>query len=354
MIKNYTFETLPKTELSGPSAWYGNDIVHNKDWIHNFTNNEIDELLNALNVTQKLEIKSINNKNFELPTLRKKFDKFNKELEEGRGFILLRGLPVSNLKIKEIARIYWGVGSYFGAPRSQNANGDLLGHVIDLSRSMKDPNTRLYQTSDRQNYHCDSTDIVGLLCLQKAMEGGESSLVSSITLFNEILRQKPDLLAELSFPFFIDRRGEIPIGKKPWYRLPVFTWYKKLLTTHYSRPYINSAQRFSKVPNLTNKQLEALDFFQSQCERTDIQLNMDFQPGDIQFLNNYKILHDRKAFKDWPNGKDKRHLLRLWLCNTKSRELHPIYLDRQESIDIGNRGGIVVSGSKQNVNFELN
>ena len=104
---------------------------------------------------------------------------------------------------------------------------------------------------------------------------------------------------------------------------------------------------------LSKIQIEALNLFQKLCEDEFIHLKMDFEQGDMQFLNNYQVLHDRTEFQDWPDGKKKRHLLRLWLCPPIGRELHPIYLDRQESITIGNRGGIIVPGAKLNVNIDV-
>ena len=225
MEKEYKLNKIPEKEILGPSAWYGNTLKEQKNWILQLSKVEIEEITNAILATKSLKIKEINKSNFPLPLLSLKLSNIFNELLNGRGFVLLRGLPINDLSIEEIARAYWGIGKYIGSPRSQNANGDLLGHVIDLSRSADDPNARIYQTSARQNYHCDSTDIVGLLCLQKAMSGGASSIVSSVTIFNEILKNAPEHIKELSSVFYIDRRGEVPKGKKPWYKLPVFCWY---------------------------------------------------------------------------------------------------------------------------------
>lgn len=343
---------IPRGRIEGPSAWYGRDHKKSDRWIFKLSAADIAEIDAAVDASASLEIKDISQETFPLPTLAPKFADLLDELLEGRGFFLLRGLPRERYDIDRAARAYWGIGSYFGTARSQNARGDLLGHVIDLSRSVDDPTARIYQTSARQNYHADSTDIVSLLCLQKAKEGGASSILSSVTVYNEMLKRRPDLFGELFFPFFIDRRGEVPDGKPPWYRMPVFTWHRGLLTTHFTRPYLDSAQRFEDVPRLTEKQIEALDLFQELCEDPDIHLNMDFEPGDMQFIQNYQVLHDRTAFTDWPDEPArKRHLLRLWLCAPRGRELHPVYLDRQESIAVGDRGGVVVPGTRLNVNL---
>ena len=345
--------SLPPDEIAGPSAWYGRDYLTSDEWIFRFTADDLAEIEAAVQASQSLPIKEIGQAQFPLPRLGPRLKEVLAELLDGRGFVLMRGLPVDPSNVDHVARAYWGIGAHLGSARSQNARGDLLGHVIDLSRSIDDPTARIYQTTARQNYHADSCDLVGLLCLQKAMSGGASSILSSVTIYNEMNKRRPDLARELFFPFYIDRRGEVPAGKQPWYRLPVFSWFQGLLTVQFTRPYTDSAQRLPGVPPLTDLQIAALDLFQELAEDPDIHLNMDFEPGDIQFLHNYQVLHDRTAFEDWPDQPArKRHLLRLWLCTQTARELPPAYLDRQESITVGDRGGIIVSGTQQNVTLE--
>ena len=138
-----------------------------------------------------------------------------------------------------------GIGSYFGRPRSQNAKGHLLGHVKDLGLDIADPRVRYYQTNRRLEYHTDSIDVVGLLCLKTARAGGESFIVSSVTIYNEILARRPDLVPALFEPFATDRRGEVPEGMKPWFDIPMYHWHAGRLTCIYVRQYIESAQRTS-------------------------------------------------------------------------------------------------------------
>src|SRR5262249_49004059 len=145
------------------------------------------------------------------------------EVVHGRGFVLLRGVPVENRPIEHNAAMYWGIGTYFGSARSQNAKGHLLGHIYDLGgSSATDPNTRSYKTNERQHFHIDRCDVVALLCLRRARSGGLSAIVSSMTLHNEIARRRPDLLERLYLPMPVDRRGEVPEGKGRFYEAPVF------------------------------------------------------------------------------------------------------------------------------------
>ena len=161
-----------------------------------------------------------------------------------------------------------------------------------------------------------------------------------------------DLLPVMFEPFHVDRRGEVPPGMAPWFALPIFNWYAGALTTIYVRRYIESAQRFPEVPRLTARQREALDVFDAICEDPRLHLQMAFEPGDIQLVHNHQILHDRTAFEDWPEPSRKRHLLRLWLCPPDGRPLPPAFAARYGSVTIGDRGGIVVHGTRLHAPLE--
>ena len=169
-----------------------------------------------------------------------------------------------------------------------------------------------------------------------------------MTIYNEMYRRNPSLLHLLFEPFATDRRGEVPEGKKPYFKIPVFNWFQGYLSAIYSRRYIDSAQRFDEVPKLTDSQRAALDLFDELANDTEINLHMNFQPGDIQLVHNHTILHDRTAFEDWEDISKKRHLLRLWLAVPEARPLPNVYTERYGQVTIGARGGIIVPGAKIN------
>ncbi|MBL0898659.1 MAG: TauD/TfdA family dioxygenase [Reyranella sp.] len=270
----------------------------------------------------------------------------------GRGFLLLRGLPVERWSMRESATAFFGLGAHLGSARSQNGKGHVLGHVQDLGLDVKDPNVRIYQTHERQTYHTDSCDIVGLLCLKTAKSGGLSALVSSTTIFNEMRRRRPDLLKLLFQPLATDRRGEVPEGQKPYFEIPVFNWHKGYLTAIYQRQYIDSAQRFPDAPRLTPQQVEALDMFDQLANDPALNMFMEFKPGDVQLVHNHTMLHDRTDFEDWPEPERRRHLLRLWLAASGARPLPEVFAQRYGSIAIGDRGGIIVHGTKLHAPLE--
>ncbi|MFN0109351.1 MAG: TauD/TfdA family dioxygenase [Blastocatellia bacterium] len=342
-----SFHELPPA-IQSSAAWYGPTLAKRNDWIEELSELEISELETATKrlADAGIEIPSIRSADFPLPTFGNRLRRILDEVLNGRGFALIRGLPLECWSRLESAIAFYGLGAHLGNARSQNAAGHVLGHVRDLGLSSHDPNVRIYQTHERQTYHTDSCDIVGLLCLQPAKSGGLSSLVSSVTIFNEMLKRRPDLLAELFQPIETDRRGEIPEGAKPYFSIPVFNWHAGLLSAIYQRQYIESARRFAEVPSLTPRQIEALDLFDSLANDPAIHLNMEFRRGDVQLVHNHTLLHDRTAFEDWPEPERRRHLLRLWLAMPEARPLPPVFAERYGSITPGNRGGVIVKDTQ--------
>jgi hypothetical protein len=347
------FELPP--EQTGAAAWYGPEMVTRTDWQMPLSPAEIAEVESATKAlaARDADIATITAGDFPLPTLGARLKaRVGGEVLNGRGFLLLRGLPVERWTMRESATAFYGLGAHLGSARSQNGKGHVLGHVQDLGLDVNDPNVRIYQTHERQTYHTDSCDIVGLLCLKTAQSGGLSALVSSTTIFNEMRRTRPDLLELLFQPIATDRRGEVPEGKKPYFEIPVFNWHKGFLTAIYQRQYVDSAQRFADAPRLTPAQIEALDMFDALTNDPRLHLFMEFKPGDVQLVHNHTMLHDRTAFVDWPEPERRRHLLRLWLAADHARPLPPVFAQRYGSVEIGDRGGIIVRGTKLHAPLE--
>ncbi len=311
-------------------AWYGNDMSNSDEWLITLSASDVEQVERAAKriIESGLKLERITATDFQLGTFARKLLELRRELIQGRGFALLRGLPTNRYSGQYASTIFFGIGSHLGRARPQNAQGHLLGHVRDLGLTSNDPNVRVYQTSERQTFHTDSSDVVGLLCLKTAKHGGFSQLVSSTTIFNEMRRQRPDLLALLFEPIATDRRGEVPEGMLPYFLIPVFSYYEGYLTAIYQRQYIESAQRFETAPRLTAKHIEALDMFDSLANSPDLNLSMALEEGDMQFVYNHTLLHDRTAFEDWPDDAQKRHLLRLWLAIPGDRPLPPIFATR--------------------------
>lgn len=340
---------LPPGPINGPAAWKGPEIASKSDWLFQFTPAELEEIDAAIRAhfAEGREMGDLSPATFRLPTLAKKLADLLDQVLHGCGFVMLRGFPVAKYSVAESAVAYLGIGSHLGSFRSQNAKGHLLGHVCDLGLDIKTQTTRYYQTNRELEYHTDSCDIVGLLCLKISKFGGESRLVSSVTLHNEMLRLRPDLWRQLFNPFPIDRRGEVPPGMLPWFELPVFNWYAGELSTYFPGQYIRSAQaNFPQARRLSALEHEALDYLDSLSNEPELNLTLEFRPGDMQFVHNHQVMHSRTDFEDWPEPDRRRHLLRLWLAPRVVRALPPAYAQRYGSIVAGDRGGIITSSTK--------
>jgi len=299
------------------------------EWTWHLTDRQVDELLAAATDPGR-----------GLPGMSDELSALRARLVTGRGFELISGFPAAEAGSDASAAAFEAIGATLGTARSQNGAGDLLGHVRNVGADVGDPSVRIYQTNRRQTFHTDSTDVVGLMCLETAAEGGESLLASAGSIYNEMLDREPELAATLFEPVATDRRGEVPAGADPFFTIPVLSWHDDALTVLYQRQYIDSAQRFDDAPRLTDRQGAALDLFDEIANDPAFHLRMELAVGDMQFVHNHSLLHDRTAFVDNPDSP--RHLLRLWLSVPGDRELPPVFAQRYGSIEIGNRGGIVV------------
>ena len=354
-MQHTTLETTVPEHIEGPAAWRGSDMAASTEWIETLNDAEIAEIETSINAFQASGqgLDRVSEETFPLPTLGPRLKKILDDVLHGRGFVLVRGFPVDRYTMEQKAIAYLGIGSYLGTFRSQNAAGHLLGHVKDTGASIKKPQTRFYQTNRGLEYHTDSCDIVGLMCLNRSKSGGESRIVSSVSVYNEMMKQRPDLAAVLFNAFPTDRRGEVPEGCDPWFDVPVFNWFENQLTTIYVGQYIRSAQElFPEARRLTDKEIEAIDFMDTLTNDPKLCLEMEFLPGDMQFLHNHQILHSRTDFEDWPEPERKRHLLRLWLAPTAGRALPASFATRYGSLAPGERGGVITRDTK--LTFALN
>ncbi len=336
-------QELPEC-FTNEAAWCASELQAEPAlWLSTLNSEQIEELRSAAKVylASGDDIGQISAERFALKSLGPTLTSLKKKLLHGNGLRVLRGLPVADMSIAEAACIFCGIGSHLGSARSQNAHGHILGHVKDMGVHSSDPNTRIYQTAERQSFHTDSADVVGLMCLQEAKSGGESLLVSALSIYNRMRSSHPELLKLLFNPIATDRRGEVPVGAKPYMDIPVFSWHAGFLSVFYQRQYIESAQRFDGVPPLTDKHIQALDVFDALANDPQLHFKMQLKTGDIQFVYNHSQLHDRTAFEDWPEPQRRRHMLRLWLSIKGDRPLPICFKQRYGSIEIGNRGGIV-------------
>lgn len=336
-------DTIPAVEaIQGPAAWYGRDLQNDSSWIETLAPAEIAELRAAIDQVERADIAMLGMTatDFPLPTLGQRLKTLAGELDQGRGFWLLRGLPIDEMTERQAAFAYWGMGLHMGTPVSQNARGHLLGHVTDEGRDFRTDNgVRGYQTRLRLPYHTDSSDVVGLLCLRPAKSGGLSSVASTTTTYNEVVRRRPDLAHFWFEEWFYDRRNEEQPGENPFFSTPLASLHDGRLSIRYVRSFLDSAQRHEDVPRRTEAETEFLDLVDEIAHEPGIALHMDFRPGDIQFVCNYSTFHSRTKYEDFEDPSEKRHLLRLWLTLHEGRPL-PDDFGRGKRSGQAGRGGI--------------
>lgn len=346
--------TLPVV-FEGPSAWIGRDLAeHPEKWLYTLSSEDIADLEQAAHhyLAKDKDIGEIDAASFPLKHFDAHLRAMQNKLLHGVGVEVLRGLPVDTYSLEMGAAIFCGIGAHIGSARSQNAAGHVLGHVRDVGADPNDTKTRIYQTNARQTFHTDSADVVGLLCLREAKEGGDSLLVSAEAIYNRMRAERPDLLELLFDPIATDRRGEIPEGMKAFMEIPPMSWHEGKLTVFYQRQYIDSAQRFPDAMRLTQDHVAALDMFDALADDPELHIKMRLQPGDMQFVYNHAQLHDRTGFIDWPDPDKRRHLMRLWLALPGDRPLPECFKQRYGSIEIGNRGGIITANTRLHAPLE--
>lgn len=306
---------VPETPLSSAAAWTGADLRHRQDeWGPRLNDSQIRELSDAADrlLDQQVPLGAVTRETFSLPTLSAALRGWRDEIATGRGFVLLRGIPVSEWGEEKSAYAYWGLGHHLGEPGAQNAAEELLGHVRNYGDQGAEL-TRQYRTTENIQFHCDAADAVGLLCLQPARSGGQSRIVSSVTVFNEMLARRPDLAARLFQPFALDRRNEQGPGEPGHLPIqPCCLGDDGVLRTFYHGEYFRSAQRFPDV-ELDPAGAEAIALYDEICADPSVHLDMWLESGDMQFISNHTLVHARTGYEDWPEPERQRHLLRLWL-----------------------------------------
>ena len=332
-----------ETPVTGPVAWRNADVANDPSWIHHLDAEDLDELEAAAAAVQQRATPHLEfgRDDFALPTLGPKLADMLDAVENGRGFVLIRGLPVPRYDRATLETIYWGLGSHLGNPISQNAKGQRLAEVKDRGHDYHAVNARGYTTNAGLNPHVDTSDMTALLCFHPAKEGGLSSLASSATIYNEILANHPEYLEVLYRGFRHDLRGEGVTGdlnEVTHNRIPVYSYFQGRLSCSYNLKIIETASSKMDTP-LTDLERKALDYVADTARRPDIRLDMDLRQGDIQFINNYTLLHYRAAFVDFPEPERKRNMLRLWVNFHDGRPLAPEFADRYNT---GPRGGVAV------------
>ena len=318
------------TPYQHTSAWMVANLKDD-DWIYNLTTDDITDLDRAVQsaILRSNDYRDVQRGEFELLYLSTFLKKIPYILEEGRGFVVVRGIPVDRYTIEESRIALWGIGTYIGNAISQNARGEVLCSVTDHGGKYGTNTARGYQTNDQLDFHCDNADAVGLLFLKTAKKGGSSLLSSSMSIYNELVLRRPDLLDLAYRGYFYGLRGEgrQGIGDYTDHRIPIFSHHQGKLSCRYVRNGIDLGTQASGKP-LTPRDIELFDFIDAFARSPELCLSADFLPGDLQIVNNHTTIHARTDYEDYPEPERRRHALRLWLNLDNGRSLTDEFSNR--------------------------
>lgn len=329
--------------VADPAGWTGGEMKASRAFLMPLQPAWLDDIAAAIAAVEAadLPIMEISRESFPLPVFGPALAEVRQELLQGRGFVQMRGFPVERYTIEQCAIAFWGIAMHLGdRVASQNAKGHMLGHIYDIGQTNKNPDQRGPYSHDTIPFHVDCCDIVGLMCLHRSKTGGESSVASSVAVYNAVRERRPDLLPVLTQSYYRDRRGEVPPGMPPWYRIPIFNFNEGYFSANIEPTYTRSAERHDGVPPMSAEAEAALALVEALA--AELRLDIAFERGDMQFLCNHVIMHSRRAFEDYPEPERRRHLLRIWVVDKGCRPLPRAYFERHgdpEKVDWP--GGIV-------------
>ena len=332
---------MNETKIKG--EWTTNELKINKDWLIELDDNDIQELVKAtqFSVDTKIDLYGLTSKDFPLKHFVKKINLIKQQIQSGFGFVVIKKLPVDKFNEEEVKRMLWGIGQYIGYPEKQDKAGALLNVVTDTGANFANSDhIRGFQTNEELQFHTDGADIFALLCIRNARTGGLSKLVSSVAIFKEIEKTRPDLAQILQKEFNFDARTQNPNDDKIQ-KIPIFVKHDNLITALYKRRYIRSAQRFEDVPKLTKLQIEALDLMDKLCNDKKFCLSMQLNPGDLEIASNATTFHSRETYEDYADPNKRRCMIRLWLSLQQGRPLPQVYKRTREWEPTFKRRGLI-------------
>jgi hypothetical protein len=318
--------TTDLAPVGGPLAWRGDELANSTEWVYVLSDAERTELeeVGRRFLNDDPDLRTVTAADYPLDVCVPAVERWGADMDTGRGFVLIRGLRTHEYSDALSGSIFFVIGLHLGVPMRQNELGDLIDHIIATSnKTMDDPTALPSRIRDKLVFHSDSSDVVSLMCLRPSKSGGASSLVSGATIYNEILRRRPDLAPRLFDEFHWDWKKQDPDAPAMTYTSPMVSYVDGVFSFYAGSSMIFSAQAYPGVPALTQDQIDVINLVDEITYEPGVALDMDFQPGDMQWLLNYAALHSRTEFVDYPEIQRRRHLLRLWLKRDVGRPLAP-------------------------------
>ncbi len=343
MNPSTTTEDIVRSPITGPGAWRGKDLARGNEWLVPLNDDHRRELTDvvARARAEGIGLEAIGRGTLPLPICTPLIRDIERQIEDGIGLVVLRGVDLEGVSAEEAGLMFFALGRAMGRPIRQNAQGHLLGHIRDTGRNiLEDPSVRAYQTRIGLPFHTDtSTDLLGLFCFKKAKSGGKSFLAPLLTIYNELLREAPELIETLYEPFHYDCRDEQHPDGKPFYTRTAASVCEGKLSLRHNSGYAKSAERHESCPRLTEEQIRVMQRIDELSFDEEIHFALQLEEGDMLFVNNYQVMHARSEFEDHEDPALRRHLMRLWLHLYEGRTLAPSF---------DNRGGIVTTDAKAN------
>jgi hypothetical protein len=326
-------------------VWRGRELFASPGWSSSFTSDHLIELEACARFLGDASFEHVGSADMPLPSLSSRLVDIQAALETGPGAVLLRGLPVARWDEGLTTRAFWALAAHLGTPLSQSAAGERLFHVRDHGYAPDDPRFRGPASRKRLSFHTDRCDVIAFACLHPAQDGGDTFIVSSVALYEELRAHQPEVLALLREPYPYLRHTVDSGNVLPFCRLPVFSEQDGHFAAHFLRVLIDRADRAPNAPTLTQAQRDALDTLETLAEDPALHARLQLEPGDVLLLNNWTTFHRRSAFADAPDVAEGRHLLRIWLSVPNSRPIAPCFADHFGATAAGAlRGGMRPEG----------
>ncbi len=305
--------------MASIKSWVGSELAPDAGFINpsNECLEEIARILKLLNLNP-MPLLALSPEDLEIPCLSSLSFQIRENLNAGLGFCIVNKLPIADTGEYEATAIYWLLAQLVGRPVAQKwSDGRMIYSVTDLGRPSGN-GVRPDVTNEEQSFHTDNSyniappDHVGLLCLRPAAEGGLSRIVNMLAVLEVMFDKYPHFVSRLQQPYFFDRQREHSDTDKKTILTPLLCDEDGGVRVRVSRNLIYQGYKLEgKVVDENSE--AALDAFFSIIDDPKMFIEFQFEPGQVQFLNNRVIGHKRTSFKDKPGTKLKRELLRVWL-----------------------------------------
>lgn len=204
------------TETRHPSAWRLCDFSSPDDFSVDLTGRDIALLEDAIAPWRDgggTRPDPVCRADVSIPGLDGTIDGLAALLMEGRGMVIVRGFPVRDHDERTIALMYRAFCCLMGRLLSQSKRRERIGFVAHRPDRILE--LRGYERAGRQTLHTDMEAVLGMLCVRRASEGGESRLASALAIHDEIRAARPDLLEPLRKGFPVGWGRSLPNGPPP-------------------------------------------------------------------------------------------------------------------------------------------